>query len=64
MAKDQSGGSGNSSSDEPNANFVSFVRRVIRVPHDEIKAKLDAERAVKRVAKRLSRVPAVSSKVR
>jgi hypothetical protein len=45
--------------------FVNFMRRLIAVPHSEIKAKLDAEKAAKRTSKRsASRVPASSSKVR
>jgi hypothetical protein len=36
--------SGNSSSDEPNAKFTDFMRRLIAVPHSEIKAKLEAEK--------------------
>lgn len=63
--------SGNSSG-EPNAKceifdpkFTNFVRRIVSVPHSEIKAKLDAEREAKRTSKAsVSRVPVVPSKVR
>ena len=48
-AKDVVGGSG---------NFTQFVRRIVSVPHSEIKAKLDAEREAKRTPKHASRVPA------
>jgi hypothetical protein len=45
--------------------FTDFVRRIVSVPHSEIKAKLDAEKAAKRVSKAsVSRVSAVPSKVR
>lgn len=45
--------------------FVGFARQLIQVPHSEIKAKLDAEKAAKRTPKTAaSRVPAVSSKGR
>jgi hypothetical protein len=54
--------SGNSS-DEPNAKFVDFMRRLVAVPHAEIKSKLDAEREAKHTPKvSSSRVPDVSSK--
>jgi hypothetical protein len=53
--------SGNSSA-KPNANFTDFVRRITSVPHSEIKAKLDAEKAAKQVSKTSSRVSGVSSK--
>lgn len=43
-------------------NFTSFMRRLVQVPHSEIKAKLDAEKEAKRTSKRVSRAPAVSSK--
>jgi hypothetical protein len=43
--------------------FTDFVRRLVLVPHSEIKAKLDAEREAKRLAKAsVSRASAVSSK--
>jgi hypothetical protein len=56
--------SGNSTSNEPNANtFVDFARRIVSVPHSEIKAKLDAEREAKRKPKvSVSRARRVSSK--
>jgi hypothetical protein len=55
--------SGNSSSNEPNAKFVDFIRRLVAVPHLEIKAKLEAEKKAKRASKvSSSRVPVVSSK--
>jgi hypothetical protein len=62
--------SGNSTSNEPSARveifnpkFTEFVRRIVSVPHSEIKAKLDAEREAKRTSKAsVSRVPASSSK--
>jgi hypothetical protein len=47
--------------------FTDFARRLFAVPHAEIKAKLDAEKAAKRTPKpkrSASRVPAASSKVR
>jgi hypothetical protein len=45
--------------------FTDFARRILSVPHSEIKAKLDAEKEAKRTSKRsASRVPAASSKVR
>ena len=45
--------------------FIEFARRVISVPHSEIKAKLDAEREAKRISKAFaSRVSAVPSKAR
>ena len=58
--------SGNSKS-EPSAiletfdpTFTEFVRRIVSVPHSEIKAKLDAERESKRTSKAsVSHVPAV-----
>jgi hypothetical protein len=56
--------SGNSSSNDPNAKFTDFMRRLVQVPHSEIKAKLDAERKAKQKPKRASRVPASSSKAR
>lgn len=43
--------------------FTDFVRRIVSVPHSEIKAKLDAERDAKRVSKdSTSRVSDVPSK--
>jgi len=45
--------------------FTGFMRRLVQVPHSEIKAKLDAEKAAKRTSKRsASRVPALPSKAR
>jgi hypothetical protein len=44
--------------------FTDFVRRIVSVPHSEIKAKLDAEREAKRVSKAsVSRASAAPSKV-
>jgi len=58
---------GNSTDSDPNAKpssdldrFTNFMRRLVAVPHSEIKAQLDAERE----AKRASRASAVSSKGR
>jgi hypothetical protein len=42
-------------------NFTSFMRRLVSVPHAEIKAKLDAEKRAKRTSKRASRVSPASS---
>lgn len=43
--------------------FTEFARRLIAVPHAEIKAKLDAEKEAKRTSKTsVSRAPAVSPK--
>jgi len=43
--------------------FTNFVRRIVSVPHREIKAQLDAEKAAKKVAKvSASPVPAAASK--
>lgn len=53
--------SGNSASNEPNAKFTDFMRRLIQVPHAEIKAKLDAEKKTKAI-KRASRASVSSSK--
>lgn len=44
------------------ATFVNFMRRLLAVPHSEIKAKLDAEREAKRTSKPSSRVSAVPAK--
>ena len=44
------------------ATFIEFTRRILCVPHSEIKAKLDAEREAKRTPKRASRVSAAPSK--
>jgi len=44
-------------------NFTGFMQRLMRVPHSEIKAKLDAEREAKRTSKRsASRVSGASPK--
>jgi hypothetical protein len=50
--------SGNSGATKPNASleifdpaFTSFVRRIVAVPHSEIKAKLDAEKRAKQMSK-------------
>lgn len=40
--------------------FVDFMRRLMQVPHSEIKAKLDTEKRTR--TNRASRVPDVSSK--
>jgi hypothetical protein len=42
--------------------FTEFTRRILSVPHSEIKAKLDAEREAKRTPKRASRVSGAPSK--
>ena len=44
--------------------FTDFMRRLVAVPHSEIKKQLDAEKAAKRKAKNrsASRVSGVSSK--
>jgi hypothetical protein len=43
--------------------FKVFTRRILSVPHSEIKAKLDAEKAAKRKPRgRASRVSGVPSK--
>lgn len=44
--------------------FTDFLRRLVAVPHSEIKAQLDAEKAAKRKAKSrsASRVSGASSK--
>jgi hypothetical protein len=43
--------------------FKAFTRQLLSVPHSEIKAKLDAEKAAKRTPKgRASRVPGVPAK--
>ena len=36
------------------ATFENFMRRLVSVPHAEIKSKLDAEREAKRTAKSVS----------
>ena len=50
------------SKDEPNAKFTDFMRRLVAVPHSEIKAKLEAEKEAKRASKLVSRVPAFPAK--
>ena len=43
--------------------FTEFTRRILSVPHSEIKAKLDAEKAAKRTPKgRASRASGVPAK--
>jgi hypothetical protein len=42
--------------------FTDFMRRLMKVPHSEIKAKLDAEKEAKRTPKPASRASAVSPK--
>lgn len=43
--------------------FKDFARRVVRVPHSQIKAQLDAEKEARRIAKASSsRVSGASSK--
>jgi hypothetical protein len=42
--------------------FTEFARRLVSVPHAEIKAKLDAEREAKRTSKSASRVSGVPAK--
>jgi hypothetical protein len=43
--------------------FTNFMRRLVAVPHSEIKAKLEAEKAAKRTStkRRASRVPDASA---
>jgi hypothetical protein len=41
--------------------FTDFMRRLVAVPHSEIKAALDAEKAAKRMTKSASRVSGESS---
>jgi hypothetical protein len=36
------------------AQFTNFMKRLVAVPHSEIKSKLDAEKKAKRKAKALS----------
>jgi hypothetical protein len=45
-------------------NFTNFMRRLVAVPHSEIKAKLEAEKTVKRTStkRRVSRVSDASPK--
>lgn len=53
--------SGHSKGDEPNAKFTDFMRRLVAVPHSEIKAKLEAEKVAKQKPS-VSRASASSSK--
>lgn len=47
------------------AQFTSFMRRLVAVPHSEIKAKLNAEKEAKRTSKSsASRVSGGASKKR
>jgi hypothetical protein len=62
MSGDSSGAKPNAESEMFNPTFTDFVRRILSVPHSEIKAKLDAEREAKRTSKTASRVSAVPSK--
>ena len=39
---------------DPENKFTDFMRRLLAVPHSEIKAALDAEKAAKRASKRSS----------
>jgi len=42
--------------------YKDFMRKLLSVPHSEIKAKLDAEKAAKRTSKSASRASGVRSK--
>jgi hypothetical protein len=42
--------------------FKDFARKILSVPHSEIKAQLDAEREAKRTSKSASRVSGVPTK--
>jgi len=42
--------------------FVNFTRRLLSVPHSEIKGKLDAEKKAKRTLKSASRASGASPK--
>lgn len=44
------------------ANLIDFMRKLVQVPHAEIKEKLDAEKAAKRRSKSASRVSGVPAK--
>jgi hypothetical protein len=47
------------------ATFVEFMRKLVAVPHSEIKAELEAEKEMKRTPKLpVFRVPRASSKAR
>jgi hypothetical protein len=51
--------------DTGDLDFIEFTRRILSVPHSEIKAQLDAEREAKRTSKAsASRASAAPSKVR
>jgi hypothetical protein len=41
------------------AQFTNFMRRLVAVPHSEVKAKLEAEKKAKQSKPSSSRVPAV-----
>jgi hypothetical protein len=43
-------------------NFTSFMRRLVSVPHAEIKAKLDAEKEAKRTPRSASRASVAPTK--
>ena len=43
-------------------NFTSFMRRLMKIPHSEIKAKLDAEKEAKRTSESASRASVVPTK--
>jgi hypothetical protein len=63
MSGDSSGAKPNAKSEIFDPTFTNFVRRIVSVPHSEIKAKLDAEREAKRASMvSASRVSASSSK--
>jgi hypothetical protein len=40
--------------------FRGFMRKLVSVPHDEIKARIEAEKNAKRTSKRASRDPVSS----
>lgn len=44
------------------ATFVNFMRRLVAVPHSEIKEQLDAEKMAKRTSKAASRVSDAQTK--
>lgn len=44
--------------------FTDFMRRLMGVTHDELKAKLEAEKSAKRTTRRASRASAAPSKAR
>jgi hypothetical protein len=47
---------------DDSATFVKFTRRLMSVPHAEIKEKLEAEKAAKRTSKSASHASGASSK--